>query len=224
MKTGFEEADRKFFGVSRWNPGLALAGGDANPAAWPLENFDSCIRWRPSQSNRSRDVCHGGAALSGPDELGAESLYAPRHCSSDILSLLNRPPCEGDLEVIENEAAPARLPLVTASLSLGPLARVEPMDGNDIEMVISLVIAHRDIQGMIVFLHPHEQTLWKGCGSRALLDDVPLGQYPYSLRSGNAAILCPQQRMVTPRNASGTGCGLQDDHLPHLQGAPRHTH
>ena len=75
--------------------------------------------WRPSQSNRSRDVCHGGAALSGPDELGAEYLYAPRHCSSDILSLLSRPPCEGDLEVIENEAAPARLPLVTASLLLG---------------------------------------------------------------------------------------------------------
>ena len=38
----------------------------------------------------------GDAALSGPDELGAESLYAPRHCSSDILSLLSRPPCEGD--------------------------------------------------------------------------------------------------------------------------------
>ena len=88
-----------------------------------------------------------------------------------------------------------------------PLARVEPMDGNDIETVMGLVIAHRDIQGLVVFLHPHEQTLRKRFGSRPLLNDFPLGQHPYGMRAGNAAFLCPQQRMVAPRNASSAGGG-----------------
>jgi hypothetical protein len=73
-----------------------------------------------------------------------------------------------------------------------PYTRVEPVDSNDIETVIGLVVANRDIQGSVGFLHPHEQTLGKGFGSRALLDDVPLGQYLYSLCSGDAAFLCPE--------------------------------
>src|SRR5207249_3736316 len=94
-----------------------------------------------------------------------------------------------------------------------PSARVEPMDGNDIETVMRGIVAYRDVQRMVVFLHPHEQTLGKGCGSRTLLDDFPLGQYPYGLRSGNAAFLCPEQRVVAPRNASGTGCGLNNSEI-----------
>jgi hypothetical protein len=60
---------------------------------------------------------------------------------------------------------------------------------------------------MVVFLHAHEQTLGKGFGSRALLDDVPVGSYPYGLRSGNTAFLCPEKGMVAPRDTSGAGCG-----------------
>jgi hypothetical protein len=87
------------------------------------------------------------------------------------------------------------------------------MDGNDIETVMRCIVAHRDVQRMVVFLHPHEQTLGKGFGSRALLDDFSLGQYPYGLRSGNAAFLCPQEGMVAPRNASGAGCGSHNSEI-----------
>ena len=80
------------------------------------------------------------------------------------------------------------------------------MDGNDIETIIGLVIAHRDIQGPIIVLQAHEQTLRERFCSWALLDDIPLGQYPYGLRSGYTASLCPQKRMVAPRDASGPGC------------------
>jgi hypothetical protein len=66
---------------------------------------------------------------------------------------------------------------------------------------------------LIVFLHPHKQTFREGFGSRALLDDVPLGQYPYGLRSGNAAFLCSQEGMVAPRNTSGAGCGSHNSDI-----------
>jgi len=87
------------------------------------------------------------------------------------------------------------------------------MDGNDIETVIGLVIAHRDIQGPVVFLHPHEQTLRKGFGSRTLLNNVPIEQYLKGVRASNAAFLCPQKRMVAPPNASGSGCGLNSNDI-----------
>jgi len=87
------------------------------------------------------------------------------------------------------------------------------MDGNDIETVMGCVIAHRDVQGLIVFLHPHEQTLGEGFGSRALLKHLALGQYPYGLRSGDAAFLCPEQRVVAPRKASGSGCGSHNSDI-----------
>jgi len=77
------------------------------------------IVWRPAQSERCRDVGYGSPALSGPDKLGAEYLYAPRPCPPHVLLLLSYTCSEGGLEVIENEAAPATLPLVTASLILG---------------------------------------------------------------------------------------------------------
>jgi hypothetical protein len=66
---------------------------------------------------------------------------------------------------------------------------------------------------MVVFLHAHEQTLGKGFSSRALLDDFSLGQYPYGLHSGNAAILCPEQCVIAPRNASSAGCGLNNSEI-----------
>jgi len=81
------------------------------------------------------------------------------------------------------------------------------MDSNDIETVMRGIVAYRNIQRMGVFLHAHEQTLGKGFASRSLLDDFSLAQYLYGLRSGNTAFLCPEQRVVAPRNASGTGCG-----------------
>ena len=87
------------------------------------------------------------------------------------------------------------------------------MDGNDIETVMGLVIAHRDIQGLVVFLHSHEQTLGKGFGSRALLNNLALGQCPYGLRSGDTAFLCPQERMVAPRDTSGAGCGSNNSDI-----------
>jgi hypothetical protein len=65
----------------------------------------------------------------------------------------------------------------------------------------------------MVFLHTHEQTLGKGSGSRALLDDFPLSQYPYGLCSGNTAFLCPQKGMVAPRNAPGAGCGSHNGEI-----------
>jgi hypothetical protein len=80
------------------------------------------------------------------------------------------------------------------------------MDGNDIQSVMGLVIAYGDIEGSIIVLHAHEQTLRKRFGSRTLLDDVPLRQNPEGLRSGNAAFLCPQEGMVAPRDASSAGC------------------
>jgi hypothetical protein len=66
---------------------------------------------------------------------------------------------------------------------------------------------------LIVFLHPHEQTLGEGFGSRALLNNLALGQYPYGLRSGDTAFLCPEQRVVAPRKASGSGCGLNNSDI-----------
>jgi hypothetical protein len=87
------------------------------------------------------------------------------------------------------------------------------MDGNDIETVIGCIVAHRDVQGLIVFLHAHEQALGKGFGSRALFDDFSLGQYPYGLRSGNAALLCPEESMIAPRHASGAGCGSHNSDI-----------
>jgi len=60
---------------------------------------------------------------------------------------------------------------------------------------------------MVVFLQAQAQTFGEGLGSRALLDNVPLGQYPYDLRSRHAAFLCPQKGMVAPRDTSGAGCG-----------------
>jgi hypothetical protein len=81
------------------------------------------------------------------------------------------------------------------------------MDSNHIETVIGLVVANRDVQGAVGFLHPHEQTLGKGFGSRALLNNLSLGQYPSGIFSGNAAFLCPEECMIAPRNASGAGCG-----------------
>ena len=94
------------------------------------------------------------------------------------------------------------------------------MDGNDVETVTGLVIAHRDIQGSIIFLHPHEQALRKRFCSRTLLDNVSIDQYLYSVRSGNAAFLCPQKRMVAPRDASGAGCGSHNSdikrHVSHI--------
>jgi len=66
---------------------------------------------------------------------------------------------------------------------------------------------------MVVFLHAHEQTLGKGLGSWALLDDFSIGQYPYGLRSGNAAFLGPQKGMVAPRHAPGSGCGSHNSEI-----------
>ncbi len=40
------------------------------------------------QSDRSRHAGGGITALSRPDQLGAEHLYPPRYCSSDVLSLI----------------------------------------------------------------------------------------------------------------------------------------
>ena len=65
----------------------------------------------------------------------------------------------------------------------------------------------------MVFLHPHEQTLGKRFGSRALRNNLSFGQYPYGLRSGDAAFLYPEQRVVAPRKASGSGCGLNNSDI-----------
>src|SRR5262249_54294517 len=88
-----------------------------------------------------------------------------------------------------------------------PRAWVEPMDGHDIETVVRCLVAHRDVQGMVVLLHAHVQTCGEGLGSRALLDAVSLGPYPYGLRSCPAAFLGPQKGMGAPRDTSGAGCG-----------------
>jgi hypothetical protein len=66
---------------------------------------------------------------------------------------------------------------------------------------------------LIVFLHPHEQTLGEGFCSWALLNHLALGQYPYGLRSGHTAFLCSQEGMVTPRDTSGSGCGLNNSDI-----------
>ncbi len=87
------------------------------------------------------------------------------------------------------------------------------MDGNDIETIMSGIVTHRDVQGLVVVLHAHDQTLGKRFGSRALLDDVPIDQYLYSVGAGNAAFLCPEQRVVAPRNASGSGCGSNNSDI-----------
>jgi hypothetical protein len=60
---------------------------------------------------------------------------------------------------------------------------------------------------LVVFLHPHKQTFWEGFGSRPLLDDFPLCQDLYGMRSGNTPFLCSEEGMVTPRDTSGAGCG-----------------
>jgi hypothetical protein len=66
---------------------------------------------------------------------------------------------------------------------------------------------------LVIFLHAHEQTLGKGFGSRALLNNLALGQCPYCLRSGDTAFLCPEQRVVAPRHASGSGYGLNNSDI-----------
>jgi hypothetical protein len=87
------------------------------------------------------------------------------------------------------------------------------MDRNDIETVMQCIVSYRDVQRLLIFLHAHEQALGKGLCPWALLDDVSLGQYPYGLRSGNAAFLCPEQRMVAPRNAPGPGCRSNNSNI-----------
>jgi hypothetical protein len=66
---------------------------------------------------------------------------------------------------------------------------------------------------LVVFLHPHEQTFWEGFCSRTLLNNFPLGQDLYGMRSGNAAFLCSQEGMVAPRNTSGAGCGSNNSDI-----------
>src|SRR5712691_4785501 len=94
------------------------AGTDA---CRPDECAPAGTSWGPAQSDRSRHAGDGVTALSRPDQLGAEHLYPPRYCSSDVLSLLSYLCSEEGLEVIENEAIPATLPLVTASLIPGQI-------------------------------------------------------------------------------------------------------
>ena len=81
------------------------------------------------------------------------------------------------------------------------------MDGHDIETVVRCIVAHRDVQGMVVLLHAQEPTCGAGQGSRALLDAVSLGPYPYGLRLRPAAFLGPQQGMRASRKTSGAGGG-----------------
>ena len=87
------------------------------------------------------------------------------------------------------------------------------MDGNNIETVMRCIVAHRDIQRLVVFLYPHKQTFREGFCSRTLLNDFPLCQYLYGMRSGNATFLCSQEGMVTPRETSGAGCGLNNSEI-----------
>src|SRR4051794_39961565 len=86
-----------------------------------------------------------------------------------------------------------------------PLAWVEPVYGNDIETLIRCIESRRDIQRLVVVLHTHEQTFGERFCSRALLNDVPLGQDLLCLLTGNAAFLGPPEGMVAPRHASGAG-------------------
>jgi hypothetical protein len=87
------------------------------------------------------------------------------------------------------------------------------MDGNDIETVVRGIVAHRDIQRLVIFLHPHKQTFREGFCSWALLNNLALSQYPYGLRSGNTAFLCSQEGMVAPRDTSGAGCALDNSDI-----------
>ena len=83
-----------------------------------------------------------------------------------------------------------------------PLARVEPVHGNDIETLISCIESRRNIQRLVVVLHPHEQTLGERFCPRALLNNIPLDQDLFCLLPGNAAFLSPQEPV--PLDQGGT--------------------
>jgi hypothetical protein len=80
------------------------------------------------------------------------------------------------------------------------------MDSNNVEVIVGLIVAHRNIQRAVAFLYTHEQTLGKGFCSWALLDNLSFSEYPLCLLSGNAAFLGSEKCVIPPTDAVGAGC------------------
>jgi len=79
------------------------------------------------------------------------------------------------------------------------------VDGDDVNVVSSLVVAQGHVQGFAGLDLCHHQTLRKGLGPSMLLNDLSFLDDPQSLLSADASLVGPPQRVVAPLDALGSG-------------------
>ena len=80
------------------------------------------------------------------------------------------------------------------------------MDCDDMQAATSVIITQRDVKWSSGFHHSHHEALWERSGARTLLNDPTFFQNPEGLIARDAALLCPEQSVVAPPDATGAGC------------------
>ena len=79
------------------------------------------------------------------------------------------------------------------------------MNSNDVKVILGLIIAQGYVEWFGFVDLRHHQTLWKGFGSWAFLDDFALVNDCECKRSGDTALLGSDKRVVAPFDASSAG-------------------
>lgn len=89
------------------------------------------------------------------------------------------------------------------------------MNGDDVEIVASPVVADGHVERSVGLNRCHHQTLRVGPGTGSLLDNLPGLNGPKGLLSGDPSLVSSEQRVVAPLDAPGLrGCanGVESKH------------
>ena len=70
-----------------------------------------------------------------------------------------------------------------------------------------LIITQRDIKWSSRFHDSHHEALGEGCCARTLLNDLTFFQNLEGLITPDASLLCAEQGMVVPSDATSLCCG-----------------
>src|SRR5205823_4756705 len=85
---------------------------------------------------------------------------------------------------------------------------VKPVNGNDVEVAVGLIVRQRHVQRLARFDFGHHQAFWKGFVLRVLLNDLAVLEDGFCLLAADAALSGTLQRVIAPLNPAGCGGGL----------------
>lgn len=80
------------------------------------------------------------------------------------------------------------------------------MNGDDMQIIASSVIADGHVKGPVRLYRRHQQALREGSGPRPLFNDLTVVDDLEGLLPGDAALVGPEQRMVPPLDTTGPRC------------------